>query len=38
MPLAIKLLSRVPMQDLKAIAKGAARQPIVQAARRILAG
>lgn len=37
-PMVLKLLPRVPMQELKAIAKGGARMPIVQAARKLLAG
>ena len=35
-PLVLKLLNRVPLQELRALAKGAARQPIVAAARKIL--
>jgi hypothetical protein len=38
MPLALRLLDKVPMNDLKAIAKGGARDQIVQAARKRLAG
>jgi hypothetical protein len=34
---AIKLLDRIPMTDLRLIAKGGARQQVVQAARRKLA-
>lgn len=37
MPLALKLLPRVALPDLKALAKGGARQPIVQAARKLVA-
>lgn len=38
MPLALRMLDKVPMNDLKAIAKGGARDQIVQAARKRLAG
>ncbi len=37
-PLVVKLLPRVPMPDLKLLAKGGARQPIVQAARKLMNG
>jgi hypothetical protein len=37
MPMALRLLDKVPMNDLKAIAKGGARDQIVQAARKRLA-
>jgi len=37
-PLALKLLDRVPLAELRAIAKGGARDQIVHAARRRLAG
>jgi hypothetical protein len=36
LPLALKLIDRVPMYDLKAIAKGGARQQLVHAARKKL--
>jgi hypothetical protein len=36
LPLALKLIDRVPMHDLKAIAKGGARQQLVHAARKKL--
>jgi hypothetical protein len=35
-PLVLKLLPRVPMQELRAIAKGQGRAPIVQAARKLV--
>lgn len=38
LPLAIKLLDRVPMSDLRAIAKGGAREQVVQAARKKVIG
>jgi len=38
MPLALRMLERVPMTDLKAIAKGGAREQLVHAARKKLAG
>jgi hypothetical protein len=38
MPLALRMLDRVPMTELKAIAKGGAREPLVHAARKKLAG
>lgn len=38
MPLALRMLDRVPMTDLKAIAKGGARDALVHAARKKLAG
>ena len=38
MPMALRLLDKVPMNELKAIAKGGARDQIVQAARKRLAG
>jgi hypothetical protein len=38
MPLALRMLDKVPMNELKAIAKGGARDQIVQAARKRLAG
>jgi len=37
MPIALQLLPRIPLTDLRAIAKGAARQQIVTAARKLLA-
>ena len=37
-PLVLKLLPRVPPQELRAIAKGVGRAPIVQAARKLLNG
>lgn len=37
-PLVLKLLPRVPSQELRAIAKGVGRAPIVQAARKLLTG
>ncbi|MFO0594155.1 MAG: hypothetical protein U0228_02590 [Myxococcaceae bacterium] len=37
-PLALRALDKVPMNELKAIAKGGARDAIVQAARRKIAG
>jgi hypothetical protein len=37
-PIALKLLERVPMSELRAIAKGGARDQIVHAARRKVAG
>jgi hypothetical protein len=36
MPVALRLLPRVPDREIRAIAKGAARQPIVDAARKLL--
>jgi hypothetical protein len=36
LPLALKLLPRLPLQDLRVIAKGNARQALVQAARKLL--
>jgi len=36
-PLVLRILPRVPLQDIRAIAKGTGRAPIVQAARKILA-
>jgi len=36
MPIALRLLPRVPEREVRAIAKGAARQPIVDAARKML--
>lgn len=38
MPLAMRMLEKVPMSELKAIAKGGARDPLVNAARKKLAG
>lgn len=38
MPLAMRMLEKVPMSDLKAIAKGGARDQLVNAARKKLAG
>ena len=38
MPLAMRMLEKVPMSDLKAIAKGGARDQLVHAARKKLAG
>lgn len=38
MPLALKALERVPMSDLRTLAKGGAREQIVQAARRKING
>jgi hypothetical protein len=38
MPLALRMLDRVPMTDLKAIARGGARDALVHAARKKLAG
>lgn len=38
MPLALKLIDRVPMNDLRALAKGGAREQVVQAARKKLNG
>lgn len=38
MPLAMRLLDKVPMSELKAIAKGGARDQLVHAARKKLAG
>lgn len=38
MPLALRALERVPMTDLKALAKGGARDAIVQAARKKVSG
>ena len=38
MPLALRMLDKVPMSDLKAIAKGGARDQLVHAARKKLAG
>jgi hypothetical protein len=35
-PLVLKLLPRLPMQEIRAIAKGTGRQPIVQAARKLI--
>jgi hypothetical protein len=35
-PMVLKLLPRIPPQDLRAIAKGVGRAPIVQAARKLL--
>lgn len=35
-PLVLKMLPRVPMQELRAIAKGQGRAPIVQAARKLV--
>jgi hypothetical protein len=35
-PLVLKLLPRVPMAELKVIAKGKGRAPIVQAARKLV--
>lgn len=37
-PLALKLLDRVPLSDVRAIAKGGAREQIVHAARRKISG
>jgi hypothetical protein len=37
-PLALEALKRVPASELRAIAKGGARDQLVQAARRLLAG
>jgi hypothetical protein len=37
-PLALKALERVPMSDLRTLAKGGAREQIVQAARRKISG
>ena len=37
-PLALRLLSRVPAAELRLIAKGNARPPIVQAARKMVIG
>jgi hypothetical protein len=37
-PLVLKLLPRVPLQELRAIAKGTGRQAIVQAARKMING
>lgn len=36
-PVALKLIPRVPLSELRAIAKGGARLPLVQAARRLIA-
>jgi hypothetical protein len=36
MPVALRLLPRIPDREIRAIAKGAARQPIVDAARKML--
>jgi hypothetical protein len=36
MPVALRLLPRVPDREIRVIAKGAARQPIVDAARKLL--
>jgi hypothetical protein len=38
LPLALKLLDRVPMTDLRAIAKGGAREQVVHAARKKVVG
>lgn len=38
MPLAMRMLDKVPMSELKAIAKGGAREQLVHAARKKLAG
>ena len=38
MPLALKLIDRVPMSDLRALAKGGAREQVVQAARKKISG
>jgi hypothetical protein len=38
LPLAIKLLGRIPSQEVRAIAKGGARQPLVNAARKLING
>jgi hypothetical protein len=35
-PMVLRILSRVPVQDLRALAKGGGRMPIVQAARKLL--
>jgi len=35
-PLVLRILPRVPIQDLRALAKGGGRMPIVQAARKLL--
>jgi hypothetical protein len=37
-PLVLKVLPRVPMQELRAIAKGSGRQPVVHAARKLISG
>jgi hypothetical protein len=37
LPLALKMLERVPLSDLRALAKGGAREQLVQAARRKIA-
>jgi len=36
-PLVLRILPRVPIQDLRALARGGGRMPIVQAARKLLA-
>jgi len=38
MPMALRLLDRVPATELRSLAKGGAREPIVQAARRKVVG
>ena len=38
MPLALRMLDKVPLNDLKAIAKGGARDALVHAARKKLGG
>jgi hypothetical protein len=38
MPLALKLLDRIPVTDLRALAKGGAREQIVHAARKKISG